>query len=356
MAKKKDRNMGLIVGALAAVVIVVLVLPMLGIDLGETSLQIAPGQEVTITDTTKCTPKLIENLTISTTEKGSNDAGDVSGTVNIYDSGVNPSLPNSEPIDTITISSGVGHTNLGKIYSCTPYEITIDGSSTYYDMFYNGEGDDVLAEEIVTDQATIGKYNIRFKDVITVGSYSDPLDETTTGGDINGQTNVSGEASSSNEIQVGTDSSPANADTIYYNETNGDEDFYIKFSIGCAGGYKYCEDTVLCFDWEDSAEPEGNEYSSITASHDSGNELLQDFDFTDAFSSGSCIWVGDMKGGQSEKIQVNFYPDEAATDTNDDFKISINDLGGDAPYTSTGLDIERGAKISKVSMDFDHEA
>jgi hypothetical protein len=288
-----------------------------------------------------CELKPYMKLAVTTKVYSSNSYTAASGTVKVYEDGVDPTSPNSNPKDTVTIASGTGNTTNSSLTSCTNYSVVFDGGSTYYDMWF-GSGAQPLPY-VVTDESAISLATINFDNVLTVATIDDPIDESATDGVINGQSNVSGEAGSSNELQVGTDSSPADDDDIYYNVTNGDGQFYLDLAIGFSGGDKVVKDPALCFVNDLSNPFEGNEFRSVTAQRRTGTDFGIPSDITNYVNQADCISLGSqIDGGTSGTYRLTFNVDESLLTAGGDIMyVYIDDLG-----EYLGQDTLRGTKAT----------
>lgn len=333
----------------------VLVLVMLfgGINIGGMfgGLTIIDGGDTDVDDSLHptngaCLEKAYATLSVGTMVYGSNSYTTAAGDVDIFKSGVDPTGTNSNPIDTIDIASGVGNTTSGLLKSCVMYSVVFDGETTYYDAYWNDNSGEQMLPYVPTDSDTIST-SFDFDEVITFATIDDPIDESAVTGVINGQTNVSGESTSTNELRVGSDDVPANGDTIYYNETNGDGLFYVDLSIGFSGGNQAVKDPVLCF-VNDLTNPfEGNEFSSVTSQLRTGTDFGIPSSVTNYVNNMDCVGLGSfVDGGVSGTYRFTFTLDESLTTAGGDIMyIYIDDLG-----EHLGQDILRGTKATASSV------
>lgn len=293
-----------------------------------------------------CLEKAYSTLSVGTMVYGSNSYITAAGDVDIFKSGVDPTGTNSNPIDTIDVASGVGNTTSGLLKSCTMYSVVFDGETTYYDAYWKDNSGEQMLPYVPTDSDTIAT-SFEFDEIITFATIDDPLDESAVTGVINGQTNVSGESTSTNELRVGADDVPANGDTIYYNETNGDGQIYLDLAIGFSGGNTAVKDPVLCF-VNDLTNPfEGNEFSSASAQLRTGTDFGIPSSITNYVNEMGCVPLGSfVDGGSSGTYRITLNLDESLTTAGGDIMyIYIDDLGD-----HLGQDILRGTKATASSV------
>ena len=283
-------------------------------------------------------------------EKASNSYAAVDGTLYIYPSGTNPSDPNANTITTVTVASGAGNSTSANVQTETPYRVVYGGSTEDYTMDFG----EIKFGGSSYDSET-GLLLFSAKDIVANGTLSDMLDESTVSGDINGVTSATAAAGlndTGSEIFSGSTAcasqATANGNDVCYNETTGDNSFYIKFSVECTGANKFCNDVVLCVDWDSTNPPEGNEYSSISIQQESGTDFGLPSDFTNYFKNEGCANVGDITGGRSGKYKMQFAATDANIDSNDDWDLVIDDLGA-----VNGKDLLLATKITKQVIHFD---
>jgi len=298
------------------------------------------------------TQKLITQLNVTSTIKYSNSRSTAAGTVNFWDPDVNPSDPNAVAIDTVTLASGVGGTTSSVLMTNTPYRITFDGDATYYDAEYGGSSAPDTLPSPTTTSATISQVTIHFPDVVTVGTYEDPLEEAATDGTVNGQTTAVNITTATNEICLSSDT-PADDDTLVYDESVGDGSFYIDVDIGNSQSNTEIKGAVMCFEYESSSvRPEGNELSALTMQLRTGTDLGTPSDILNYWKSDrTCIALGTPRGGASSTYRLTASVTEGNLDASDDFAIRFDDLGG-----ISAQDIHLDTGCSAVSIDFDSQA
>jgi len=271
---------------------------------------------------------VIESLNWQTKVRGSNSYTTASGTIKYFDPSDDPTDANANPIDSTTISSGVGSDTSKIIKTCRPYRVIFDGGDTYYSkdlgiITFDGASCSGWLEG-QCDELNPVVDGSEYLLVEAVGTIDDMGDETATSGNTaplvcNGQ-------STNNAAQelYGT------ADKLVYNETTGDGVVTTCVRIGCSGANKYCDDLALQFDWADTNAPEGNEISSIAVSVKEGTDVfgLAGKDLVNYWKNQGTIPLGNLKGGQYVVYQFTYTLNEANIDGNDGWYLRLDDNGG----------------------------
>ena len=275
-------------------------------------------------------------------QSGANSPTGPAGDVQFYLDGTDVTIPGVTALDTISVTAGVGSTTNKILKSCTDYEIYYDGASAEYDIMHpTGR-----LTPVKTDTGQIPYQTVEFHNIKVFATIGDLVEENAVDGTINGQTNVSGEGTSTNEIQAGTDSTPADGDTLYYNKTNGDTQIYIDIDMEATGGDKVLKNPALCF--VNLANPmEGDEISLATLTHRSGTNFGTPVTITDYVSNQKCVPLGDeMLSGESGTYRLQLTIVEANADvTTDVMYVYMDDLGdyleedvlGDTKATAAGF-------------------
>jgi len=296
-----------------------------------------------------CQVKSYTQLNFSGDIAGTDDATAPAGSVDFYSAGINPSDATANRLTTISITSGVGGLANGVLQSCTNYGIIYNGASAEYDMWYMGKDytqPNQLPYVSTTDSA-IASALVSFDNIVVVATIPDPLDETATSGIINGQTNVSGESTSTNEIMVGSDSTPAASDVVYYNKTNGDLSYYIDITLGANGANAKLKNPVLCFVNDNTNPFDGNEFSSVTVQRQSGTDFSLPTSITNYVNNADCVPMGAwIEAGQTGVYRIQFTAVNAnLAATSDVMYIYPDDLG-----SYLGKDILRNTKATAGAM------
>lgn len=282
--------------------------------------------------------RIVSTLKISSVkEKYSNAYDTVDGTLRIFDAGTNPSSATANAIDTITISNGAGSSTNAKIKTNTQYRVTFDGDGTYYDQDYGvmtfpEENFNPSTGELGFDMGTIGK----------VATIDDLINETAIDGTINGQTS---NADGSTEIW-GNDT----VDTITYDESVGDGQYYIEPTISFSGANTEAKNPVLCVEWDTTTPPEGNEISALTYQRTSGSDFGIPSDLIDFWATESCVSLGaSQAGGSSSKVKLTVTVDESACDNNADiWYFGVDDLGS---LRGKDVNLDTGATLQRIKVD-----
>lgn len=339
-------------------------------------------------------PRIIDSLSIRTTEESSGKKDQCGGSVLYFDSSEDPRLSTAYSIDTTTIASGIGTDTSGQVETNTLYHIVFTNSSsppTHYDGVLGAKvwnpSDSLTPITIKAPATTDAEVSaiIKFGEDGTarlgkIATIPDMLDETSTDGRINGETSAiatcttyngtSGlcEAYSASEITVGpaTGSGAGTAtddQTVYYNDTNGDGSFYLRLTFGADGSQAYLKRPVLCFVNDMSSPCERNEFTSITASlyTGSGSEVVLPSDLLPSFNNmDACVEIGGqnidgvaiIESGKTATYTLTFTVDEDYTDgSNDKFYMIADDLGN---YLGQDIRQGQGAAVTGkyVTMSF----
>lgn len=256
-------------------------------------------------------------------QSGANSPTGPAGDVQFYMDGTDVTIPGVTALDTISVTAGVGSTTNKILKSCSDYEIYYDGASAEYDIAHpTGR-----LTPVNTNTGEIPSQTVEFHDIKVFATIGDLIEENAVDGTVNGQSNVNGSVGCNGELQVGADETPADGDTIYYNETNGDTQFYLDIDIEATGGDKVLKEPVLCF--VNLANPmEGDEFSLVTMTHRSGTNFGTPVTITDYFSNQKCVPLGDeMISGESGTYRLDFTVVHANTDaTTDVLYLIIDDL------------------------------
>lgn len=291
-----------------------------------------------------CIEKAYETLSVGTMVYGSNSYITAAGDVDVFKSGVDPTAPNSNPIDTIDVASGVGNTTSGLLKSCVMYSVVFDGETTYYDEYWNDDSGEQMLPYVPTDSDTITT-SFEFDEIIAFATIDDPLDESSSS--VNGNASNSNSSTATSEVCVGTAVAIANGGILYYDESVGDEQFYLDLAIGFSGGNTAVKDPVLCF-VNDLTNPfEGNEFSSVTSQLRTGTDFGIPSDLTNYVNGMECVPLGSfVNGGVSGTYRITFSVDEALLANGGDILfIYVDDLGD-----HLGQDILRGTKATASAV------
>lgn len=234
----------------------------------------------------------------------------------IYDANTDPSSPTASYIDRINITSGSGSTTSKLITTGTPYRVVFDGANVWYDkdfgvMSFNSANYNVQTSELLFDIGTVSK----------ISNITSALNGTATDGTVNGQTT----SSATNEINT----TASTATEIRYDKAVGDGQFYISPTVAFSGAYTESKNPVLCFEWDTSTPPEGNEVSSITYQLTSGTDFKMPSELVSYWSTQQCILLGQTaSGGTSSTFKLTFTMDESQITASDDvFYMYVDDLG-----------------------------
>ena len=261
---------------------------------------------------------LIESLSTISKEKYSNSQSAVSGTLRIYNSDVDPKTPTASTIDTITVSSGTGTSTNKKLRTDTAYRVVLDGAGTYYDKDYG-----VMTFTAKDYNPNTGSFLFDLGEVAKVSTIDDMLNESDVSGLLNGQASIT---CGTDEICGGEAS-----ENVTYDESVGDGQFYIKPTISFSGANTEIKEPVVCFEWDTTNPPEGNELSALDYQLISGTDFgFADSSWLNYWSTQSCLSAGSIaKGGVSSSIKLTLTVDEANLANNaDKWYLYVDDLSG----------------------------
>ena len=275
------------------------------------------------------------------------------GVLDIYNKDDNPSKANVDPVVSITVpSSGKFTSSSPGLSTNTEYRIVYRGNGSWYSHDFDkitfnsvdGTFDDDTNQYDWRPEVKLQKQ----------ASITDFFDETSVAGIMNGHTNTS-ITLGTNEIGCATDCSSDGV--LVYDESQGDGSVYLDLTHATGSSNAVIQDYSVCILYEDGAEPEDNEFSSITLSSQSGEGIGLTAanggsnDITDIFANEACLVVGDVKSGTTHKWRYTFTYDEANLATDDDFKIVADDLGD---INGKTVDLDTG--VTKETLDFDAQA
>ena len=307
-------------------------------DTGETPPDVSPsGAE----------EKPYTTLTVGSHIWGSNNYATATGSLMVFEKGVDPSGSNANAYDEVFLVSGSGSTTAGKLKSATDYVIVYNGSTTYYDQWYLGQAFPLTSQlpYIQTDESAISTANIDIRDILTIATISDPLNEAAVSGIINGQTTAQNttQGLNTNEILVGTAVTEADDGILYYNKTNGDGQIYLDLTIAFDGANKKVKNPVLAFVNDLTTPFDKNEFSSVILTRQSGTEYGAPRDITDNVNKNIPVSLGtEAEGGDSGVYRITFNFDTTLMDaTADKMYIYVDDNGD-----HLGQDILNGVKAT----------
>lgn len=291
----------------------------------------------------------INTFTARGIQKHSNDATVGSGSLKVYREDANPRNPTEQPLISMTLSSGTVSQSSPNLKTDTNYRVVYDGGGTDYDndlgvisfgsSDYSEETGEFIYQFIFT---TIGTIEDMFNEGVDFGATNVTLTDTTI---MNGQANTTDPSLELSAVVSGTPT----VDNVIYNESAGDGSWYIDPTIFFSGDTKEVQNAVLCYVWDTTNPPENNEYSAITYTHQSGEDLDFVTNQLNLWTNELCNDIGTQELGFSSTLRLTFTTTEANLDTNDDWSLRIDDLG-----SFGGNDIiptNRGATGDKILID-----
>lgn len=255
----------------------------------------------------------------SAKEKYSNAYDQVIGTLRFYDAGTNPSSPTASTVDTVTISAGTGSSTAKRLQTETPYRVVFDGASLWYDEDYG-----IITFASKDYNKNTGQYGFDAGLISRIANFTD-YNASDISGNINGQTTAT---LGTDEIGTELLDDDSNGGNLSYDESVGDGQFYFDYIIEVSGANREVKAPVLCFEWDNTAPPEGNELSALTAQVQSGIGFGIPSDLLDYWSNQACTSMGTViAGGASSEVRFTITVDEANLDTTDMWRMYIDDLG-----------------------------
>jgi len=157
------------------------------------------------------TRKAIDNISITTRTLGANSYTAYTGDIKLWEPDMDPGDANANAVSTATMASGVGSINARGFGTGESLKLTLDGSTTWYDMLMPTSGDFVIVDEsqgiikFTTPDTTEESVSpeVEFTDIVTVATLDDMIEENAVGGNLYGQTSCVNGTTDSKEICVG---------------------------------------------------------------------------------------------------------------------------------------------------------
>lgn len=302
----------------AAGVISVDKIPLLDKILTPTGDTLSVGGDATGGESTTMSAVGIGTLSVVAKEAITNDFAAVDGFLRVYDKNADPASVNVNPIDSVTVTDGVGSSTNAAIKTGTQYRVVFEGNNTgtsYYDEDLGVMSFDGYKKEVdkLTFSVPTGIY--------LVGTLDDILDENSSS--VNG---ASGDPTAGTD-EVGCTGGCAADEGLLYDESVGDGTWYLDITVSVSGADSFIKDGVLAFKHDLSNPPEGNEFSSIAAQLQSGTDFGIDSELVNYWKNEIPISLGDIKSGRSGTYRLTFSTSEANIDANDDWTLNFDDLG-----------------------------
>lgn len=314
-----------------------------GTGINNQTIQCPTGQSlvngVCTVQTTSGNTFVIATLKTLAKEKNSNSYTSVGTGVQylyIYDANTDPSSPTASYIDRINLTSGVGTDTNSVVKTNTPYRVVFNGANVWYDkdfgiMTFNSNG----------YNAQTGTYSFDMGEIAKIATIGAPLNGTAIDGTVNGQTSYTAITEISNA---------STATVLVLNKTSSDGQFYISPTISFSGAYAEVERPVLCFEFDLSNPPAGNEVSSITAQLLSGTDFGIPSELVNYWGKQQCVMLGStVKGGTSSQVKLTFTVSTAnlgGTGT-DIYYMAIDDLGN---LRAKDVALNTGATIQRIQF------
>jgi len=257
----------------------------------------------------------------------------------------------------VNVSSGSGSDTSGNLDTNIPYQVGLDGGGVENCWYDEDFGEIILSSAEFnpsTAEYSFNNYGRPIDKLIRkIGNIDDVLDETT--GDTASTSKINGvnASISGGEIQCGTATCTAD-DTLFYNEsgTSNDNVWFIQPTFAVSGTDGQVEDYSICFDFDDSNGPEGNEITQLTASE--VDELGAAFNavgtnnWKDIWSKEQCVIVGTLFSGFRDEVRFTVTYDESLLDANDIWTMRVDDLGG---WQQKDDLLNKGAAFDTITFD-----
>ena len=319
-------------------------------DLQSPFLTVAPtttgGTTVVPSTSASATHYQIKTFNVKMKAKYSNSYSSVNGYLKIYDKDADPSDANTNPIATISIGSGSGTASSPGVTTDTPYKVVFDGNGTYYDedfgviQFSSKDYDPQQGVYLFTNYGTVDK------PAALIATIADPLDESDLTGTIDGESSTNLSAGAELGCPTGN---CANDATLVYDESNGDGSFYIEPDFSFTGANAEIRKPVLCFKWDETNGPEGNEITGMTYQTLSGSDLGVPSDILNYWKNEECVSLGTVvRSGTMSSARITITVDESNLDANDDWKMYVDDLGD---IKGKDVVLNTGAAYKTISFD-----
>lgn len=291
----------------------------------------------------------IKTLQVRLVEFKSSSYSAVNGQLEFYEVGVDPNSPTATPLFNGTVTSGVASHDNPRLFTGKYRVIFVDESDSSPTWYSEDFGIQNLAGSRYEKEQGLYLFanSLTNHPIVKIATLSTVVNETAIDGSINGETSFGNLSDTSGEI--GCDSVITACTKLTVDESNSDATYYVDFKIGAEGGNKDLRDAVLCFVHDATHPPEGNEFDAIDVSRQSGAELPElEGRIEDFFAVEGCVNLGDIPGGTSSTERITFTMSEVSTDTNDDFKICVDDL---ADYKGKSIGLQSGASSDCTSFD-----
>ncbi len=279
----------------------------------------------------------INTFKISTKEKHSNSqtnvGNDTDGFLNIYPPDQNPGAANANPVQSINVTSGTSDVSVTGIFTNTLYRVVFDGSGDWYDVDLG-----TISFDNRNYQENTATYALVINDIIRIALIDDPIDD--------GSTAVNGQSTSSEPSEVQNTSTQ---NSFIYNETEGDNIFFLDIDHGFSGSNREIKDAVNCIEYDSANSPEGTEVTGLTVSRRSGDAFPIDSDILNFWTNELCMDLGSYRSGVSGTYRYTITVDEAQLDTGADiWTMRLDDLGD---FNARDVRPNRGAAVQTVTID-----
>lgn len=272
----------------------------------------------------------IDTLSGAVMELGSNSYSSVDGLIKLYDASANPTDPNANPIDTITILNGAGSSTAGKVRVNTPYRVIFVNDSTNKAWYSVDLGIVTPVPESNYNKQT-GKATF-FIEGANAPRLTGTLDDSMSEG-TNASANINGgnftTTSNCDETAV---MSANGTQALWFDESVGAGSFYFDPLISVSGGAnKAVKNLVLQHQWDNSNPPSGNEVTACSLSLLTGANPNLPSDCLGAWKNQAKISLfngQDVTSGTLGRFRITYTVDESAWANTELWTVVIADLGG----------------------------
>lgn len=271
----------------------------------------------------------VENLAVTAKEANSNDRASVDGFLRIYESNVDPASATANPLDSVTVYNGVGSSTNKVVKMGVQYRMVFEGNSTgsnYYDVDLGTR----TLDSFGSLNPNTGVLSVDVGEVKLVATIDDIIAEETAAANspLNGQATMVNVTAGTGELQCADTGAACAADgTIVYDESVGDQSWYMEPTASVSGANAVSKQYVWQFKFDSTNPPEANEYTQITAQLLSGRDAGIPSDVTNFWKTETPITFGDLNAGTFSKYRLTFSEVEANEDANDDWTLNADDLG-----------------------------
>ena len=268
------------------------------------------------------------------------------GYLEIYEASINPSSSNANPLVRVNITNGQGTFSNPGILTDKNYRVVFNGGDFERSVHAGGwySVDFGIIQFSFDDfNPSTGSFLLNGINVGRIGSIDDPLPNTAANTTVNDQ-------ATGNTGEIIYDLALNN--TIVYDESAGDESWFVRATFGVSGGNRLINGLVYCWDNNEDNPMELDEISSIIASRDDGIDFGIDAQQVDEWVNEACVdltgGLGVLNGGVNGVVKFQFTYDEAALNPGTDvFNLRIDDL---LAFQGKDIVLNKGADSQSITF------